>query len=334
MTTGLAVLVPRTLAEAMEFSKLLADSDLVPKDYKGRPANVLVALQWGAEIGLRPLQALQNISVINGRPAIWGDAALALVRASPLCEDVIERITGEGDKMIATCEAKRRGSASVISTFSMADAKRAGLAGKQGPWQQYTARMLQQRARGFALRDAFPDVLRGVITVEEARDIPTTIDITPKREAIETAFPEHDPHTGEVQSSDVLASLISQGDDAAQGGVVGFTAWWNSREIKPRRNDLRQHLEGWKIQATAADERGAAAPDAEEEPADELPLGTTEPPENWTTWAREIVESMRAADEPTLAGLRTQARTLAADVPPHIMADVDRAYDARRAELR
>tara|TARA_R110000787_G_scaffold104871_2_gene212241 strand:- start:1294 stop:2151 length:858 start_codon:yes stop_codon:yes gene_type:complete len=156
----------------MQFSKLLASSDLVPKDYKGKPANILVAVQWGQEIGLQPLQALQNISVIGGRPAIWGDAALALCRADPRCLAVQEEVSAD----TATCKIKRRqsdGSVEEITrSFTSGDAKRAGLLGKQGPWQNYPKRMLQMRARGFAIRDAFPDLLRGVITAEEAQDYP------------------------------------------------------------------------------------------------------------------------------------------------------------------
>tara|TARA_R110000751_G_scaffold20468_5_gene59903 strand:+ start:837 stop:1694 length:858 start_codon:yes stop_codon:yes gene_type:complete len=156
----------------MQFSKLLASSDLVPKDYKGKPANILVAVQWGQEIGLQPLQALQNISVIGGRPAIWGDAALALCRADPRCLAVQEEVAND----TATCKIKRRqsdGSVEEITrSFTSGDAKRAGLLGKQGPWQNYPKRMLQMRARGFAIRDAFPDLLRGVITAEEAQDYP------------------------------------------------------------------------------------------------------------------------------------------------------------------
>jgi len=76
--------------------------------------------------------------------------------------------------MAAVCQAKRRGYAKpTIATFSVADAKKAGLWGKSGPWQQYPKRMLQLRARGFALRDAFPDVLRGLVTAEEAQDYST-----------------------------------------------------------------------------------------------------------------------------------------------------------------
>src|SRR5271169_5043266 len=72
---------PTTFAEALTFSEYLAKSDLAPKDFKDKPANVLIALQMGAELGLPPMAALQNIAVINGRPSLWGDAALAVVMA-------------------------------------------------------------------------------------------------------------------------------------------------------------------------------------------------------------------------------------------------------------
>lgn len=177
---------PQTVSEAMEFSKMLADSSMVPKAFQGKPGDIMVCVQWGAELGLAPLQAMQNISVINGKPSVWGDALIAMVQASPVCENVEEYIEGEGTaNPVAVCVAHRKGRTPVTAKFSVDDAKRAGLWGKQGPWTQYPKRMLQMRARGFALRDAFPDVLKGMITVEEARDYPEEVkakqvkDITP-----------------------------------------------------------------------------------------------------------------------------------------------------------
>ena len=170
--TVTAVLMPTNFDQLVRFSEMAAQSDLVPKDYRGKPANVMLAVQMGSELGLAPMQALQSIAVINGRPGVWGDGLIGLCRQSPLCEDIVETIEGEGDDKTATCIAKRRGSTPVTSTFSMGDAKRAGLAGKPGPWTQYPERMLKNRARGFALRDAFPDVLRGFKTIEELQDIP------------------------------------------------------------------------------------------------------------------------------------------------------------------
>lgn len=162
-------LSPQTFEQAVSFSKMLAESDLVPKDFKGKPGNCLIAMQWGSELGLKPLQALSNIAVVNGRAALWGDAVIALVRSSPLCEYVQESDDGH----TATCRAKRKGQPEHVVTFSMEDARAAGLAGKQGPWTQYPKRMRQMRARAFALRDVFPDVLRGMPVAEEVQDMPT-----------------------------------------------------------------------------------------------------------------------------------------------------------------
>ena len=161
-------LSPQTFEQALTFSNYLADSDMVPKDFKGKPGNCLVAIQWGMEIGLKPLQAMQNIAVINGRPSLWGDAVIALVRSSPLCEYIIE----EDDGRTATCKVKRRGEPEQSRSFSMDDAKAAGLLGKQGPWTQYPKRMRQMRARAFAVRDVFPDVLKGLPVAEEVMDTP------------------------------------------------------------------------------------------------------------------------------------------------------------------
>jgi len=162
---------PTTLSEAISFSEMLASSSMIPKQFQGKPEDVLVCVQWGCEIGLAPLQALQNIAVVNGKPSIYGDAAMALVQASSVCEDVEEYFEAEGTpNPVAVCVARRKGRKAVTVRFGIDDAKRAGLWGKQGPWSMYPKRMMQMRARGFALRDAFPDVLRGLITSEEAQD--------------------------------------------------------------------------------------------------------------------------------------------------------------------
>ena len=161
-------LAPSSLQEAMDFANMLSKSNLVPKDYQGNPSNCIIAMQWGLEIGLQPLQAMQSIAVINGRPAIWGDAMLALVRGSGQLEYIHEDPTDDG----CTVRIKRKGEPEAERTFTKEDAKKAGLSGKQGPWTQYPKRMMQLRARAFALRDVFPDVLRGVFIAEEAQDMP------------------------------------------------------------------------------------------------------------------------------------------------------------------
>jgi len=167
-------LQPSNFAEMLEVAKAIAYSGMVPKDYVKNPGAVLVAMEMGAELGLAPMQALQNIAVINGRPGLWGDAILALVISDPRCNDVIETASpvNEPPKW-ARCIVKRKGKTPTDVTFTVEDAKTAQVWGKSGTWTNYPRRMLQLRARSFACRNAFPDRLRGIGMVEELQDVQT-----------------------------------------------------------------------------------------------------------------------------------------------------------------
>ena len=161
-------IVPKSLSEAYRIAQAVCAAKMAPKGLD-TPEACMIAIMHGLELGLSPLSALQRIAVINGRPTLWGDGALALVKASSLCEAIDEWIEGEKPEMwVAVCNVMRRGD--LIPTerrFSVEDAKRAKLWGKAGPWSDYPKRMLQMRARAFALRDAFPDVLGGLYLTEE-----------------------------------------------------------------------------------------------------------------------------------------------------------------------
>lgn len=166
---------PKNLEDAIKIATRIANSAFCPTNYKGKVDDVLVCMQFGHEIGLKPMQSLQNIAVINGRPAVWGDASLALVQS----HHDFEYINEYEESNESICEIKRKNMPLVVRRFSDEDAKKAGLLNKSGTWQQYPKRMRQMRARGFALRDAFADALKGVILTEEASDYPTEKDITP-----------------------------------------------------------------------------------------------------------------------------------------------------------
>ncbi len=162
-------IVLTSFADAWKMACAVHQSGLAPTGFKSAES-VLIAIQMGMEVGLPPMAAVRSIAVINGKPAIYGDAALALVRASGLLEEFEERIEGSGETRTAVCVVKRKGMKPRTTRFSLADAKRAQLTGKTGPWTQYPERMLQFRARGFALRDEFGDVLQGMTTAEEVAD--------------------------------------------------------------------------------------------------------------------------------------------------------------------
>jgi hypothetical protein len=170
-------LVPTTLEGVWKLAQIVAASGIAPKDMN-TAEKVSIAIMHGLEVGLTPMAALQSICVINGRPSIWGDGALALVQASGQLEEIREfEETREGTKT-AVCSVKRKGWPNVVErTFSEKDAALANLAGKD-IHKLYPARMRQMRARAFALRDTFADVFRGLAFAEEMQDV-VAAEVTP-----------------------------------------------------------------------------------------------------------------------------------------------------------
>lgn len=184
--------------ELVRFAETVSNSGLAPKGME-KPQAVFVAVQMGLEVGLTPMAALQNVAVVNGRPTLWGDAQLAVCRGTGELETFEEWFEVGGvkttrnpaeykDDTAAVCKVKRTGGQEVESAFSVADAKRAGLWGKAGPWTQYPFRMLRNRARSFALRDTFGDALKGFRSAEEAKDDEPERDVTPPNAAASALF--------------------------------------------------------------------------------------------------------------------------------------------------
>lgn len=165
-------IVPQDFAEVYRFATVICTAEMAPRGLDS-PEKAMVAIMHGLEVGLTPMNALQSIAVINSRATLWGDGALGLVQASGKMESHKEWFEGEGNTRKALCIVKRRGDPEAkLGEFSVENAKKASLWGKTGPWTQYPDRMLKMRARAFALRDGFSDVLRGLGIAEEVQDIP------------------------------------------------------------------------------------------------------------------------------------------------------------------
>lgn len=168
MTGGqVSALVPQSLDEAFRVATAMAASGMTPKGVD-KPEQVLVAIMAGAELGFAPFQAMQSFAVINGKPNIWGDALPALLWSRGF--KIREWFDNDDEPTKAFCCIVRPDGDEIERSFSVSDAKKAGLLGKQGPWQQYQKRMLQMRARAFAARDGAADVLRGMHVAEEVQD--------------------------------------------------------------------------------------------------------------------------------------------------------------------
>jgi hypothetical protein len=171
-------IIPRDFEGAWRMAQVVVAAKMAPKSYEDSVERVCLAIMHGLEVGLTPMAALQSIAMINNIPTLWGDAMLGLVRQSGLMDKFQEevQIDEQGEPTLAICRVHRKGDlADVVGSFTRVEAQKAGLWNKTGPWQQYRPRMMKFRARGWALRDAFPDVLRGLHSAEEISDIPRDV---------------------------------------------------------------------------------------------------------------------------------------------------------------
>ena len=302
------ILTPTNMGEAMQFAETMAASAFCPKAFQGKPADIVVAVQWASEVGLAPLAAMQNMAVINGKPSLYGDGMMALITGHP--EYVSHKEWREGDEAFCTIVRMRFGEkVETTRSFSMADAKRAGLDGK-GPWRSYPKRMLQMRARGFAARDSFPDALSGVIIKEEAMDYPTgkgqMKDITPEVviNPLDAAFggdaPETDPQISPVSA--VVDAPDSEGPkniDDAENGSEPIT---DEIDVRPWEMSVE---DGFKEYMTPLDWSGAMQSAWGEIEDDESML--------FIERRHEIAEHKKDHDD-TIGRLKTEAPDVAGDL--------------------
>lgn len=212
-------IVPQSIEEIWRVSKMVVMAGLAPKALVGKKTGedaisaVAIAVMAGAELGLPPMVALRSFTVIGGRPALYGDGIINVARRSRKAAYIktgyianasneallelgvpkgkIAALKTEDERSIGWCKSKRADTGEEkIETFSIADAKRAGLwddrpfvkkqdwntkqwsdVPNEAPWFRYHQRMQQWRAAGYCLRELFADVLGGITDEYEAREI-------------------------------------------------------------------------------------------------------------------------------------------------------------------
>ncbi len=236
---------PQTIEQVQAFCKMLAATEFVPKAFRGKPDSIMVVGAMGARLGVDVFSAMAGIADINGRPSVWGDLLLAVCMNNPHFEDCLESYEGKPyeDTFRAVCVAKRKGREPVVRSFSVIEAKEAGLWKKEGPWSKTPQRQMQMRARAFALRDTFADTLAGFKMAEEMMDA-EPIDVTA------TATVHDTPRPGKVRA--VKADKEAEKVPAADAPKETTTEW--------RPEDANQ------VAASTATEPKAEAPPLESHP--------------------------------------------------------------------
>jgi hypothetical protein len=156
----------------------LFKSKMIPKSYEN-PLQVMAAMEFAVELGLKPFQGLRNIAMIQGQPSIFGELPLGLAIKSGQLESITEfvfdidynEICFKNKNLNAKpwggyCKIRRKGVGEGEAFFTMLEAQEAGLLGRNNPWKTYPKIMLQRRARSQVLKTLFPDMLSGVNIAE------------------------------------------------------------------------------------------------------------------------------------------------------------------------
>ena len=208
--TDIAVTDAATLHGRMEYAKALATSNLLPAAYQKQPANILVAIEYGEALGLAPMVAIQQISVIQGKPTMSAQLMGALVRqAGHRLRIAVDEKT---KSVVAELTRSDDPDFTFRSVWSMDRAQAAGLSGKGGSWKTYPLAMLKARAITEVCRDGCPEVLAGVAYTPEELEPTSTATVSTAHLAPPTPDTTDDVvdfDTGEI----VEAEILEPGDE-------------------------------------------------------------------------------------------------------------------------
>ena len=155
-------------------AKLLASSPLVPKEFQGNIANVVIAMELARRIGCGPLAVMQNLYIIHGKPSWSAQFIIGAINSTNKFSPLRFEVTGEGDKRVCYAWAidKAGGQRLEGPPASIEMAKAEGWLTKSGSkWKTMPELMLHYRAATFFGRLYAPEILNGMRTADEVTDI-------------------------------------------------------------------------------------------------------------------------------------------------------------------
>ena len=180
--TSNSLAIYENFAQTKEIAQALSSSDLVPDHFKKKPANVLIALEFAHRNDISPFAAMQSLFVIHGRVGLTASMAISLARKHNVWKSLTYKVEGEGNTLAVTAIAKLHDDSEATATVSMKMANDAGWS-KNAIYKSIPEQMLKYRAAVFLIRSHFPEVLFGMQTVEELRDVDAAQakNVTPSR---------------------------------------------------------------------------------------------------------------------------------------------------------
>lgn len=202
---------PAAVQARIQYAKALSSSDLLPVAYRGKPANVLIAVEMGNALGLKPMAALNGIAVINGKPTLSADLMAAVVRNAGHKLRVEEKPGAVRATLIRSDDPDF----SYEAIWDQGKAEKAGLWGK-GNWVKYPGQMLRARAISEVIRQGASECLFGAIyTPEELESVATGDDpkpLTPQQQCSQLVREHVAKYGGDVDQ--LRQAWVAQGGKA------------------------------------------------------------------------------------------------------------------------
>lgn len=167
-----------TFEHAQRVAKMLCQSDLIPKEYKGNVQNTMIALEIANRIGASPLMVMQNLYIVHGKPSWSSSFIIAALNGCGRFDPVRFDFSGSGDTMACFAWTTERGKTERIEgpAVTMKMAKAEGWVDKNGSkWKTMPELMIRYRAAAFFGRLYAPEILMGMQTMEEVVDIEPVI---------------------------------------------------------------------------------------------------------------------------------------------------------------
>lgn len=187
---------PNRYDQIGKLANVFAKSDLVPPHFRGKPENCFIALQMAFRSQIDPMVALQNLYLIQGKPGMSAQLAIALANRSGLLKGPIRfEEAGSGEGYTVTAKATTREGYDIAAKVSMKMAKDEGWT-RNPKYQTMGDLMLRYRAATFLVRQHMPEVLLGMQTSEELTDVaaskgvvdPVRIVDTPAQEPVKSTL--------------------------------------------------------------------------------------------------------------------------------------------------
>lgn len=165
----------KAMDAAYRLGDVLSRTQMVPATYRGKPEDAAAAILYGAEVGLKPQQALQQVFVVHGQPAIYARTMVALLKAKGYTFTTVE----SSDESVTVTGRSPRGEEET-STWTIDRAKKAGFTSNK----QYTSNpqaMLYAKAASEVSRKLAPDVLLGIKYTAEDLELEPAMKATATR---------------------------------------------------------------------------------------------------------------------------------------------------------